>query len=513
MNLGADLAGFAGGEQQQEEPLRAALDTPPPLTTPPRGASPSRTPTDGPTRTEEEEASLGAGGSIPATDIGGEGTTSSQLGTGKWPEDIDTIIGEVAKDVEAEATKIAAEEAAKSAAEEAAKGPAGGAGETAAGGPNKGSAGEPGKGTAGEPGEAAADEATKESTEEVVANDQPSSPAALAPGKYLMVGDDLFIRLPGTASTRAPTEGVVFDDEVLATAGLQVVDEPSAGGGGSQEEQLLRAMSANFQKLQALQHARKHNVKSRMAVVEKAEADFEESVAQTQVWFGEARDELRAAQGELEEHERKLIRKQADIEKAREVTKDLSAKDEATRQQQKALLDSQEEDLAACEQALAATLRGKDEDIEKIVAQRTQELEQTHKDALNALALDHAGKVKELELERDGMKKEVLELTEERDTTNRALAYAQAAVSDKAKLLSEANNSINDLKLKLDGLEGKRSEARAREETLNKALEDEKQLRSNDAAAQEDYVKSVNLWISRLVDVAERLTDAPPSSG
>ena len=55
-------------------------------------------------------------------------------------------------------------------------------------------------------------------------------------------------------------------------------------------------------------------------------------------------------------------------------------------------------------------------------------------------------------------------------------------------------------------MEGKLSEATAREETLNKALETEKQLRSDDAAAHKDYVGSVNLWISRLIDVAEKLT-------
>ena len=114
--------------------------------------------------------------------------------------------------------------------------------------------------------------------------------------------------------------------------------------------------------------------------------------------------------------------------------------------------------------------------------------------------------MKELELEREELKKVVSELTKERDTANRSLADAQATVSDKAKLLSEANDSINDLKLKLDGLEGKLSEARAREETLNKALEDERQLKKDDAAAHKDYVDSVNLWTGRLIDVAERLT-------
>nr|XP_040256265.1 uncharacterized protein LOC120973990 [Aegilops tauschii subsp. strangulata] len=322
--LGADLVGIVGGERQQEEPLRATPNTPPPSTTTPRGASRTRASTARPTHMEEEEASLGAGGSVPATNVGGEGI-ASQVGTDPPSmdhEDIDNVIEEVAKDAEAEATKIAAEEAAKSAAEGAARGL-----------PGKPAAAE-------EPGKAAAGEAAAEPAEEEVANDQPSSPAAPAPGKYLRVGDDLFVCLPGTAVTRAPAEGEVFDDEALATAGLQ--------------------------------------------------------------------------------------------------------------------------------------------------------------------ALDHAGKVEKLELGQ--LKKEILAVTAERDTTNRTLADSHVTISDKSKLLSEANDSINDLKLKLDGLERTLSELRAREDTLNNTLEDERQLRKDDAAAHNEYVGSVNLWISRLVDVAGSIT-------
>ena len=78
-----------------------------------------------------------------------------------------------------------------------------------------------------------------------------------------------------------PTNGEVFDDEVLAAPGLEVVDEPSTGGGGSQEEELLRGMSANFQKLQALHRARLDKAKSRMAAVDKAEVDLAWRVAET----------------------------------------------------------------------------------------------------------------------------------------------------------------------------------------------------------------------------------------
>nr|XP_020149800.1 cytospin-A-like [Aegilops tauschii subsp. strangulata] len=236
-------------------------------------------------------------------------------------------------------------------------------------------------------------------------------------------------------------------------------------------------MSANFQRLQALHRARRDKVNSRSSVVDKAEADFQERVAQTQFWFGEARQELKNAQDQLDEHKRELLLKQADIEKTQEAAKKQADQDEADRRQ--VLLDTQEEDLVARQQALAATLRGKDEEVER---------------------------VEKLELEREQLKKEILTLTEFGDMANRTLADLQVAVFDKTKLLPKADKTIGDLKLKLDTLEGTLSEGKAREDTLTKALEDERQLKKDDATAHKDYVASVNLWISRLIDIAERLT-------
>ena len=70
----------------------------------------------------------------------------------------------------------------------------------------------------------------------------------------------------------------------------------------------------------------------------------------------------------LAERKLELVMKQADIEKAQELAKEQAAKDEAARHQHQAELNSQEEDLAAREEALAATLRGKDEEVKKLVA-------------------------------------------------------------------------------------------------------------------------------------------------
>ena len=59
--------------------------------------------------------------------------------------------------------------------------------------------------------------------------------------------------------------------------------------------------------------------------------------------------------------------KLADVEKAQEMARNLAAAAEATRTQHEAALNSQEEDLAACEAKLAAMLRGKDAEVEKLV--------------------------------------------------------------------------------------------------------------------------------------------------
>ena len=140
---------------------------------------------------------------------------------------------------------------------------------------------------------------------------------------------------------------------------------------------------------------------------------------------------------------------------------------------------------------------GKNEEIEKLVVQRTQELKLEHKDSLDALALDHAGKLKEvfngveateatknklagkvekLELELEEHWKEVSMLKSNRDKTVDTLAELQAAISGKTKLLSEGNESIADLKLKLSTLEETLRESRVHEKSLAKDLEDEKLL-------------------------------------
>src|SRR3954469_25587042 len=51
------------------------------------------------------------------------------------------------------------------------------------------------------------------------------------PGVYLKAGDGVFITLPWSSMSRAPVEGESFDEEVLASTGLTLVDAPSSSGG------------------------------------------------------------------------------------------------------------------------------------------------------------------------------------------------------------------------------------------------------------------------------------------
>ena len=87
--------------------------------------------------------------------------------------------------------------------------------------------------------------------------------------------------------------------------------------------------------------------------------------------------------------------KQSNVEKAREEAAQRAATDEARLTERRVGLDAHEEDLTAREKALADRIRSKDEEIEKLLAQRTKELEQKHMEMLSALTVYHAGKLKE----------------------------------------------------------------------------------------------------------------------
>ena len=89
---------------------------------------------------------------------------------------------------------------------------------------------------------------------------------------YLRAPNGVFIQVPWGSSSRAPAEGEAFDGEVLASAGLTVVEAPGEGD-GPEEEKLLH-------RLLALYRARQAKLASREALAAQAAAEMEKRAAE-----------------------------------------------------------------------------------------------------------------------------------------------------------------------------------------------------------------------------------------
>ena len=124
------------------------------------------------------------------------------------------------------------------------------------------------------------------------------------PGAYLKAGDGVFIKLPWASSSRAPVEGETFDEELLASAGLMLVDAPSSSSGEPEEEQLLR-------KLVSLYRARQAKVESREALVAQAGVDIEKHVQELRSRNQEALQSIAEERAQLDEAKKAFILEKA----------------------------------------------------------------------------------------------------------------------------------------------------------------------------------------------------------
>lgn len=116
-----------------------------------------------------------------------------------------------------------------------------------------------------------------------------------------------------------------------------------------------------------------------------------------------------------------------------------------------------------------------------------------------------AEKVKKLEMELEEHGKKVSTLKTERDEALRSLAEAQVTVSNKSRDLSTANESIRDLNLKLTTQKETLDVAETRKKTLAENLQKESELVKSAAFEHNDYVRGMEIWTEKLVDVARKL--------
>ena len=147
---------------------------------------------------------------------------------------------------------------------------------------------------------------------------------------------------------------------------------------------------------------------------------------------------------------------------------------EACLADRKASLDAREQEISLREQNLEATLRAKDDNVETLVRQCTKELEDKHGAALDALAADSAAQLKMLtddlaagstaktDLDQQVAKltedlawsaKEVKVPKEEAQKVEILLADVQSQLSSKTQSLDTANDTITDMKARIDTLE------------------------------------------------------------
>ena len=271
------------------------------------------------------------------------------------------------------------------------------------------------------------------------------------PGIYLKAGDGVFINLPWASSSRAPVEGESFDGEVLASAGLTLVDAPSSSSGEPEEERLLR-------KLLSLYRARQAKLESREALVAKAGADIEKRAEELGGFHQEALRSLAEEREQLAEAQKAFLLEKAEAEERQRLAAVKLAAEEGELAQRKVNLDAHEEELAVREEKLGGAL----------------------KQAEDAAAVAEAAK-KELETK---------------------VAQLEADLAEKGKELSAAKDSNANLELKLTALTKTLDGAKKQEAALREEIKADKALLESVATTQNAFRETVEHWTESLVNAA-----------
>ena len=133
----------------------------------------------------------------------------------------------------------------------------------------------------------------------------------------------------------------MFDGEVLASAGLALVDAPSSSN-EPEEERLLR-------KLLSLYHARQAKLESREALDAKAEADIKKRAEELRGLNQEALRSLAEEQEQLAEEQKAFLLEKAEVEAQQRLAAEKLSAQEGELVQRKVNLDAHEEEVAARE--------------------------------------------------------------------------------------------------------------------------------------------------------------------
>ena len=145
-------------------------------------------------------------------------------------------------------------------------------------------------------------------------------------------------------------EGEILDGEVLASAGLSIVDAPGSSSEEPEEERLLR-------RLLALYRARQVKLESREALAARASVDIEKRVEELRGLRQETLRALAEEREQLAEERKAFLLEKAEAEEQQRLTGEKLYAREGELAQRKVNLDSHEGELAARERALGGSLQ------------------------------------------------------------------------------------------------------------------------------------------------------------
>lgn len=157
----------------------------------------------------------------------------------------------------------------------------------------------------------------------------------------------------------------------------------------------LKSMENSFKEMRQRYKRHCKKLQHRVDHLEKAEGEFMPKVNEAKLWHAEKFEDIRSHEAQLAASKEAFVLEQAAAEMAQAEAAKKAEETNGELVQHKIHLDAHEEELAAREEKLAATLRAKDEEIQALLAKHTEELERKQGEALQAQALEHAEKLKE----------------------------------------------------------------------------------------------------------------------
>lgn len=295
----------------------------------------------------------------------------------------------------------------------------------------------------------------------------------------MKASDSIFIKLPWASSSRVPVEGEVFDGEVLASAGLTMVDAPSSSSGEPEEEQLLR-------RLLSLYRARQAKLESREVLVAQAGVEIEKHAEELQSRNQEALRSIAEERAQLAEARKACLLEKAEAEEQQRLAAEELSVREGELTQRKVNLDSYKEELAAREETLGRALK---EAKEAVVA-------------AEAAKKELEVKVTQLEADLKMKNEELAALQREREKDALAHGKLQGRLLERGKELSAAKDSNADLELKLATLTKTLDGAKKREEDLKEEIKANEVLLTRAAETQNTFKDTVELWTEGLMNIA-----------